>query len=80
MSADYVSELPTRARTEFGAWTRELIALALRHGGRYCLPYPLHETVEQFNAAYPEADRLRRIKQQLDPAGKLSNELWRKYL
>ena len=49
-------------------------------GWPYCLPYPLHETVEQFNAAYPEADRLRRIKQQLDPAGKLSNELWRKYL
>ena len=72
--------MPTRARTEFGAWTRELIALALRHGGRYYLPYQLHATVEQFNAAYPEADRLRRIKQQLDPAGKLSNELWRKYL
>ncbi len=69
-----------RARAEVGAWTRELIALALRHGGRYCLPYPLHTTVEQFNVAYPEADRLRRIKQQVDPAGKLSNELWRKYL
>jgi FAD/FMN-containing dehydrogenase len=69
-----------RARAEVGAWTRELIALALRHGGRYYLPYQLHATVEQFNAAYPEADRLRRIKQQVDPAGKLSNELWRKYL
>jgi len=69
-----------RARDEVGAWTRELIALALRHGGRYYLPYQLHATVDQFNQAYPEADQLRRTKHQVDPAGKLSNELWRKYL
>ena len=70
----------SRAREEVGAWTRELIALALRHGGRYYLPYQLHATVDQFNQAYPEAARLRRIKRQVDPSGKLSNELWRKYL
>lgn len=70
----------SRAREEVGAWTRELIALALRHGGRYYLPYQLHATVDQFNQAYPEAARLRRIKQEVDPSGKLSNELWRKYL
>jgi FAD/FMN-containing dehydrogenase len=70
----------TRARHEVGEWTRELIALALQHGGRYYLPYQLHATVDQFNAAYPEAAQLRRTKQQFDPAGKLSNELWRKYL
>ena len=70
----------TRARDEVGAWTRELIALALRHGGRYYLPYQLHATVDQFHAAYPEAAQLRRTRQQVDPAGKLSNELWRKYL
>ena len=70
----------TRARDEVGVWTRELIALALRHGGRYYLPYQLHATVDQFHAAYPEAAQLRRTRQQVDPAGKLSNELWRKYL
>ncbi len=69
-----------RARDEVGAWTRELIALALRHGGRYYLPYQLHATTDQFNQAYPEAAQLRRTKQQVDPAGRLSNELWRKYL
>ncbi|MFM7506591.1 MAG: FAD-binding oxidoreductase, partial [Rubrivivax sp.] len=69
-----------RALDEVGTWTRELIALALRHGGRYYLPYQLHATVEQVNAVYPEAARFRRIKQQVDPMGRLSNELWRKYL
>jgi len=68
------------ARDEVGVWTRELIALALRHGGRYYLPCQLHATVDQFYAAYPEAAQLRRTKQQVDPAGKLSNELWRKHL
>jgi len=70
----------SRARDEVGAWTRELIALALRHGGRYYLPYQLHATVDQFNQAYPDASQLRWTKQQVDPTGKLSNELWRKYL
>ena len=69
-----------RAQDEVGAWTRELITLALRHGGRYYLPYQLHATVDQFNQAYPEAAQWRRTKQQIDPAGKLSNSLWRKYL
>lgn len=70
----------SRAREEVGVWTRELIALALKHGGRYYLPYQLHATLEQFKQAYPEVDRIRRIKDQVDPSGKLSNELWRKYL
>jgi len=61
-------------------WTRELIDLALQQGGRYYLPYQLHATREQFARAYPEADRLREVKQAIDPAGKFSNELWRNYL
>ncbi|MCE2910429.1 MAG: hypothetical protein ACK5Y8_20355 [Betaproteobacteria bacterium] len=56
------------------------MALALRHGGRRGLPHQLHATVDHFNAAYPEADQLRRIKQQVAPDRKLSNELWRKPL
>ena len=68
------------AREEVGVWTRELIDLALHHGGRYYLPYQLHATRAQFNQAYPEAAQLRRTKRQVDPAGKLTNELWRKYL
>lgn len=69
-----------QARSRVGEWTRELIELALRSGGRYYLPYQLHATEDQFARAYPEADRLRRIKRAIDPAGKFSNELWRKYL
>ena len=70
----------TRARERVGQWTRELVELALRHGGRYYLPYQLHPTAGQFARAYPEVDGLRRIKRAVDPAGKFSNELWRKYL
>lgn len=68
------------AMTAVGTWTRELIDLALRHGGRYYLPYQLHATTRQFEAAYPGAAQLRRLKQQVDPTGKFSNELWRRYL
>jgi FAD/FMN-containing dehydrogenase len=70
----------TGARERVAEWTRELVELALRHGGRYYLPYQLHASVAQFARAYPEADQLRRIKRAVDPAGKFSNELWRKYL
>jgi FAD/FMN-containing dehydrogenase len=69
-----------RARERVAEWTRELIEQALREGGRYYLPYQLHASVDQFARAYPEADRLRRIKLAIDPKGKFSNELWRKYL
>lgn len=68
------------AQEKVGRWTRELIALALSHEGRYYLPYQLHATREQFDQAYPEAALLRQVKLGTDPAGKLSNELWKKYL
>lgn len=61
-------------------WTRELIDAALAHQGRYYLPYQLHATQAQFEAAYPEAARLRALKREVDPAGRFSNELWRRYL
>ena len=68
------------AQEKVGQWTRELINTALRHEGRYYLPYQLHATQNQFDAAYPEASELRRTKGQYDPTDKFSNELWRKYL
>ena len=54
--------------------------MALAHEGRYYLPYQLHATPAQFEAAYPEVAEFRRLKREVDPQGKLSNELWRKYL
>ncbi len=68
------------AQDAVSVWTRELIELALLHGGRHYLPYQLHATRRQFDAAYPEAEHMRRLKQRIDPTGKFSNELWRKYL
>jgi FAD/FMN-containing dehydrogenase len=64
-----------RARERVGDWTRELIELALRHDGRCYLPYQLHASADQFARAYPEVERLRRIKSAVDPAGKFSNGL-----
>lgn len=61
-------------------WTRELIDLALAHEGRYYLPYQLHATREQFDAAYPQAQQLRAFKRSVDPDGKFSNSLWARYL
>lgn len=70
----------TTAREHVARWTRELIDLALEHGGRYYLPYQLHATAAQFDRAYPETERFRRLKSAVDPKGKFSNELWRQYL
>lgn len=62
------------------AWTRELIDLALAHGGRYYLPYQLHASQTQFERAYPEVERLRALKREVDPERRFSNALWDKYL
>ena len=72
------SSAGAQART--GEWTRDMIDTALAFGGRYYLPYQLHATQAQFDQAYPEAAQLRVLKRRVDPAGKFSNELWRKYL
>lgn len=68
------------ALSPIGEWTRAMIDTALRFEGRYYLPYQLHATQAQFDKAYPEAAQLRALKRTVDPAGKFSNELWRKYL
>jgi FAD/FMN-containing dehydrogenase len=68
------------AQERVAAWTAELIELALSLDGRYYLPYQLHASRPQFERAYPEVQELRRFKAEADPAGKFSNELWRKYL
>lgn len=68
------------AREQVGEWTRALIDLALKFGGRYYLPYQLHATKVQFEQSYPEVAVFRELKLRYDPADKFSNELWRKYL
>lgn len=76
----YKQRTHAAARETVGRWTRELIELALDHGGRYYLPYQLHATRAQFERTYPEVERLRRVKHGLDPERRFSNELWSRYL
>ena len=62
-----------------GQWTRALIDAALRHGGRYYLPYQPHATRAQFARAYPGARELFKVKQKLDSSGRFTNVLWDLY-
>lgn len=62
------------------SWTRDMVAAALEHGGSYYLPYQRHATQEQFDTAYPQKARFKQIKVQFDPAGRMTNELWKQYL
>ena len=59
--------------------TQEIVAAALRHAGRYYLPYRLHATPEQFNAAYPKAKTFFDLKRKYDPEELFQNEFYLKY-
>jgi FAD/FMN-containing dehydrogenase len=59
--------------------TQDIVAAALRHDGRYYLPYRLHATPEQFNAAYPQAKKFFELKRKYDPDELFQNEFYLKY-
>jgi FAD/FMN-containing dehydrogenase len=59
--------------------THEIVAAALRHDGRYYLPYRLHATTKQFNEAYPQAEKLFELKRKYDPEELFQNEFYLKY-
>jgi FAD/FMN-containing dehydrogenase len=59
--------------------TQEIVAAALRHDGRYYLPYRLHATPEQFNEAYPQAEKFFELKRKYDPDELFQNEFYLKY-
>jgi FAD/FMN-containing dehydrogenase len=59
--------------------TQEIVAAALRHDGRYYLPYRLHATTEQFNEAYPQAKKFFELKWKYDPDELFQNEFYLKY-
>jgi FAD/FMN-containing dehydrogenase len=59
--------------------TQEIVAAALRHDGRYYLPYRLHATPEQFNEAYPQAKNFFELKRKYDPGELFQNEFYLKY-
>ena len=59
--------------------TQDLIAAALKHGGRYYLPYRLHATPEEFAEAYPQAKAFFALKRKYDPDELFQNEFYLKY-
>ncbi|MBI3238683.1 MAG: FAD-binding oxidoreductase, partial [Flavobacteriia bacterium] len=75
----YKQSTNEKAKNTVGIWTRELTDVVLTYGGTYYLPYQLHATEEQFHAAYPQAKKLFRLKQQIDPNYRFRNSLWEKY-
>ena len=76
----YHSQGTTAAdRQQVGVWTREMIGAILSEGGAYYLPYQPHATVDQFRAAYPNADKYFAVKREVDPDNRFRNKLWEKY-
>ena len=61
------------------AVTQAMIAAALRHDGRYYLPYRLQATPEQFAEAYPQAKEFFALKRKYDPDELFQNEFYLKY-
>jgi FAD/FMN-containing dehydrogenase len=58
---------------------REIIAAALKHEGKYYLPYRLHATPQQFAQAYPQAKAFFELKRKHDPEELFQNEFYRRY-
>jgi FAD/FMN-containing dehydrogenase len=61
-------------------WLRKAQHLAVEKGGAYYLPYQHVSSPEDFNKAYPKADRALQYKQQVDPKNLFSSGLSQKYL
>lgn len=59
--------------------TQELVDAAIACGGRFYLPYRLHATKEQFEHAYPQANRWAEFKRQYDPNELFQNQLYEHY-
>jgi FAD/FMN-containing dehydrogenase len=76
----YHSQGTTAAdRQAVGVWTREMIDAIISENGAYYLPYQPHATVDQFRAAYPNADQYFAVKRKADPDNRFQNKLWEKY-
>jgi FAD/FMN-containing dehydrogenase len=75
----FVQERTNEAEAGMEAMTRELIDASLLHGGRYYLPYRLHATRKQFDAAYPMGEAFFRKKRLYDPDGLFQNQFYLQY-
>lgn len=74
----YKQGMSLDAQRQVAGWTRAMIALALSHEGSYYLPYQLHATQQQFQRAYPDTAKFKRLRQELG-ASRLTNALWTQY-
>jgi hypothetical protein len=74
----YKQRVTPAAQRAVGEWTRAMIALALEQGGSYYLPYQLHATQAQFEAAYPQSGTLRKLRASAS-AQRFSHALWDRY-
>lgn len=62
------------------ACLRAMIELAIQHGGSYYLCYGRFASLDQFQRAYPNADRARALRRKFDPGFKFSNNFLQTYL
>lgn len=74
----YKQRVTPAAQRAAGEWTRAMIGLALEYGGSYYLPYQLHATQAQFEASYPQAGALRKLRASIG-AQRFSHALWDRY-
>lgn len=74
----YKQRLSPKAQRHVGEWTRSMIELALSHGGTYYLPYQLHATQNQFQRAYPNWEKFRKLRQHIG-ASRFTNTMWSQY-
>ena len=65
--------------TKMKMMTQTIIDAAIKNKGTYYLPYRLHATLEQFNAAYPQAQTFFKLKKQYDPNEIFSNKFYQTY-
>ena len=75
----FVQDRTDSGEAQMATMTRELIESALRHEGRYYLPYRLHATEEQFHRAYPQAHEFFTKKREHDPDELFQNRFYQRY-
>lgn len=76
----FSQEMTARAEADMERMTRALAGRIIEIGGAYYLPYRLHPTLSQFQAAYPRAGAFATLKRELDPRLLFRNALWDTYI
>jgi len=75
----FVQEKTSHGEAKMQALTQDLIDAAIKHGGRYYLPYRLHATQQQFHRAYAQAQKFFDKKREFDPDELFQNMFYIKY-